>query len=154
MRKYFLALAAMLSFTLSARLSDAQSVTAQIIGSVSGPTGSSVPDAEIKAISNSTGVSVTQKSKADGSFQFLNLPVGSYDVTVSKAGFQTSSTRGIVIAIDQVYKLKASLEIGSVSQSVDVQANASQVDTTVTEPPEELHPWSCLSSQLHLPPFH
>jgi hypothetical protein len=133
MRKYFLALVAILSFTLWVRQSDAQSVTAQIIGSVKDPSGSSVPDAEIKAISNSTGVAVTQKSKSDGSFQFLNLPVGSYDVTISKTGFQTSSTRGIVIAIDQVYKLNATLEIGSVSQSVDVQANASQVDTTVTQ---------------------
>jgi hypothetical protein len=108
-------------------------VTAQITGTVTDPTGSVITGAEVKALNNSTGVEVKQTSKADGSFQFLNLPVGSYNVTVTKSGFQTYASQGVVIALNQVYRLTVPLQVGNISQSVEVQANGAQIETAVTQ---------------------
>ncbi len=123
----------LLTFALVPGYLLAQSVTSQITGLVTDATGSTIPDAEIKAVNKQTGIEATQRSKTDGSFQFLNLPASSYDVTVSKVGFQKYETRSIVLALNQNYRLPVTLEVGKMSQSVEVEANAAQVETSTTQ---------------------
>ncbi len=126
-------LAILLSFAFASRYATAQSVTAQISGSVTDASGSTISDADVKAVSKQTGVETTQHSKNDGSFQFLHLPVGSYDVSVSKAGFQTYAARNIILSLNQIYTLKAALAVGNISQSIDVEANAAELETSNTQ---------------------
>jgi Carboxypeptidase regulatory-like domain len=111
----------------------AQQITATISGTVSDATGAAVPGADVKATNTQTQVSMTTTSGPDGSFQFLNLPVGRYDVTVSKSGFRTSTTHGIVLALNQTYTVPVTLEVGQVSESVQVEANPVQVETSTTQ---------------------
>ena len=111
----------------------AQSVTGQISGSVVDPTGSSVPGAVVQAINNQTGLTVKEQSKSNGEFQFLHLPAGSYDITVSKAGFQAFTAKGAVLSLNQVYRITASLQVGNISQSVEVQADEAQVEVSTTQ---------------------
>jgi hypothetical protein len=92
-----------------------------------------VPGAEAKATNAQTGLSTTIPTAGDGTFEFLQLPVGNYDVTVSKAGFRTFTANHIVLVLNQVYNLQVPLEVGQVSESVRVEGNVVQVQTTSTQ---------------------
>ncbi len=128
-----LRLLVLLALALAPSFSFAQSVTAQITGIVKDASGSIVPDAEIKAANKQTGIETTQRSNAEGRFQFLHLPVGAYDVTVSKTGFQAFSVRDVTLSLNAIYQLSATLQIGAVAETVNVEANAAQVETSNTQ---------------------
>jgi len=111
----------------------ADELGARIRGTVSDPSSAGVPEAQVTATNTETQVSVTVPSAEDGSFQFLALPVGEYSVTVNKAGFRTFTARNIKLVLNQVYDLTVSLELGQVTESVQVDANPIQVETTTTQ---------------------
>ncbi len=69
----------------------------------------------------------------DGSFEFLSLPIGTYDVTVTKPGFRIFTAVQISLLLNQVYELPVPLEIGPLSESVQVKGNLAQVETEVTQ---------------------
>ena len=123
----------LLAFALPLGKVQAQSVNAQITGLITDASGSAVPGADIRAVNKQTGVETKVNSKGNGSFQFLNLPVGTYDVSVSKEGFQNYSARNIVLSISNTYSLKVPLEVGNVSQSISVEAANAQVETSSTQ---------------------
>lgn len=111
----------------------AQELIAHIRGTVTDPSGARVPDAEIKATNTATNVSASTKSAADGTYEFLSLPVGTYDVTVSKTGFKTFTSKHIALALNQVYDLPVALQLGETSETVQVEAAPVQVETQVTQ---------------------
>jgi len=111
----------------------AQQVTAGIKGSVTDVTGAAIPGAGVAATNVQTGIKATVESGSDGSFQFLTLPVGDYTVTVTKNGFATFTENAIHLVLNQVFALPVTLKVGQVSQSVEVRANAAQVETNVTQ---------------------
>jgi len=134
MRKLTLIVWAGLMLTLASFWSlQAQEVVAHIRGTVTDPSGAGTPAAEVKAINTQTQVSSTVMSRDDGSFEFLSLPPGIYDVTVTKTGFRTSTAHNITLTLNQVYNLAVSLEVGEVSQSVQVEADPTQVETSATQ---------------------
>jgi hypothetical protein len=111
----------------------AQEVVAHIRGTITDPSGAAVPGAEVKATSTQTKVSYTVPSKEDGTFEFLSLPPGTYDVTVTRTGFRSSTAHDITLTLNQVYNLPIALEVGQVTESVQVEANPVQVETTTTQ---------------------
>jgi hypothetical protein len=111
----------------------AQETVAHIRGTVLDPSGAGVPGAEVKATNTQTQVSTTVMSGDDGSYEFLSLLPGTYDVTVTKAGFRASTTHSITLTLNQVYNLPVALEVGQVTESVQVEANPVQVETTTTQ---------------------
>ncbi|MBV9404774.1 MAG: carboxypeptidase regulatory-like domain-containing protein, partial [Acidobacteriaceae bacterium] len=126
-------LLALLASGWLARISPAQEVYAQIKGTVTDPSGAAVQAADVTATNTRTAGSVTVPSGGDGSFAFLQLPVGSYDVTVTKNGFATFVERGITLALNQIYDLPVALEMGQMHASVEVQADPVQVDKFTTQ---------------------
>ncbi len=92
-----------------------------------------MPGAEIKATEQQTRITTTVPSAADGAFVFLHLPVGTYDVVVTKTGFRPTTSHGIVLTLNQVYNLPVTLDVGPVTESVEVNANPVQVETTTTQ---------------------
>lgn len=111
----------------------ADEVYARIRGTVTDSTGALVQGAEVRATNTETGLSRAAVSDSEGNFQFLQLPVGPYDVTVMKSGFRTFAARHIVLALNQVYNLQAPLEIGQLAETVTVEANPVQVENSVTQ---------------------
>ncbi|HYL37887.1 MAG TPA: carboxypeptidase regulatory-like domain-containing protein [Bryobacteraceae bacterium] len=111
----------------------AQEVTARIRGTVTDASGAGVPGAEVRATNTLTGVSTTIPTADDGNFEFLQLPIGDYDVKITKPGFRTYAARHIVLVLNQVYNLQAPLEVGQVTESVQVVGNVAQVQTTTTQ---------------------
>jgi hypothetical protein len=106
--------------------------TSQIQGIVLDPAGAAVPGAEIKATQTDTGVLRTTTSGNDGTYALANLAIGPYRVEVTKPGFSTYVQTGIVLQVASNPTLNVSLKVGSVSESVQVEANTTQVETQST----------------------
>ncbi|MCU1263157.1 MAG: hypothetical protein JWO80_6042 [Bryobacterales bacterium] len=102
---------------------------AQISGIVSDPNGASVPAAQVKATQTATGQNRTATTGADGSYVLNSLPVGPYELEISVQGFKTYSRKGIVLQVNSNPEINVRLEIGSLSQQVEVTANASMAET-------------------------
>jgi hypothetical protein len=108
----------------------ADNLYAQIRGTVVDPSGAVVPDARVIATNQGTGISYSANSTKDGLFEFLQLPIGDYAVRAEKSGFKTFSASGIHLNLDQTYNLKVAMELGTTSETVTVEANSAQVETT------------------------
>lgn len=123
----------LLAFGVLLQTASAQQLTASIKGTVTDATGAAIPDAQVTATNTQTGVTTTVTSQSDGVFQFLQLPVGVYNVSVTKTGFTTSTTNRIQLVLNQTYNLPVTLQVGGVTQAIEVQANAAQVETNNTQ---------------------
>ena len=103
--------------------------TAQISGTVHDPSGSAVPGAAVKATKTDTDATRTVETGADGSYILPNLPVGPYRLEISKDGFSTSVQNGIVLQVASSPTVEITMQLGAVSQQVQVEASALTVET-------------------------
>src|SRR5665213_1292336 len=106
--------------------------TSQIQGVVQDATGAAVPGAEVKATQTDTNAVRGTISGADGTYVLPNLPIGPYKVEVSKVGFSTYTQTGIVLQVASNPTIDIALKVGNISEQVQVEANASQVETQPT----------------------
>jgi len=120
----------LLGIFLGAAASFAQVPTATILGTVQDASGAVVPQATLTARNVETGARRTTVSAADGSYRFAALPVGSYEVTVEQAGFQSSVRSGLQMSVGREAVVNFSLQVGAVEQRVEVTAEAPLVNTT------------------------
>ena len=109
----------------------AQDATGRVIGVVTDPSGSVIPKAKVTVTNVDTNVSNEATTGADGSYQVLLLPVGNYRVTAEAQGFRKSVTSVEKLEINQSLKIDVKLEVGTTSETVQVEANASGVETVV-----------------------
>ena len=105
-------------------------VNGRIKGTVTDPSGAVLANITIVATNQDTGVKYTTISSGDGNYVFNQLPIGTYSISASGAGFKGFSATGIKLNIDQEYVEPVRLEIGSASDTVSVQADAVQVNLT------------------------
>ena len=109
---------------------NADNLYASIRGTVVDPSGAVVPDAKLTATNVATGLNYTVTSTKDGLFTFVQLPIGDYEVVAEKAGFKKFVEGHIHLDLDQVFNLKATMEVGVVTDTITVDANPAQVETT------------------------
>jgi hypothetical protein len=107
----------------------AQSTTASLLGVVRDPSGSVLPGAEVTATNTQTSFSRTTQSDSQGSYLLTNLPIGPYQLKVTMSGFETFVQIGINLVVNQNARVDAALVLGSTSQTIQVDAQASGVDT-------------------------
>ncbi|MBV9507781.1 MAG: TonB-dependent receptor [Acidobacteriia bacterium] len=100
-----------------------------ITGTISDPGGAVIANASVNVRNQETGVSYTSESTATGNYTVVQVPVGSYEVTVEVPGFKKYVRSGITVAAAQVLRIDISLEVGAASESVTVQADASLLKT-------------------------
>ena len=110
----------------------AQSSTAQITGTVRDQSGAVLPGAEVNATQTDTGIVRNTISNETGSYVLPNLPIGPYKLEVSLPGFRTFVQTGIILQVNSNPVINATLEVGQVSEQVEVQANAALVETRAT----------------------
>jgi len=108
----------------------AQIVTAQLQGSISDSQGLVIAKASITATNESTGQSYTTTTNDAGAYLMPALPVGRYRIGVEQQGFKRFTRSGIELIANQSARLDVQLEIGSVTESVSVQAELSPVNVT------------------------
>ncbi len=106
-----------------------QIITSSIVGQITDATGSVVPDAEIVATNTGTGIAVKVTADSSGAYSATNLQPGTYDVTASKAGFQTVRTTGVQVLASQSVRVDMKIQVGQVQQTVDVSAQTTLVQT-------------------------
>jgi hypothetical protein len=106
--------------------------TSQIQGTVQDASGAAVPGAEVKATQTDTSTVRTTTSGADGTYVLPNLPIGPYRLEVSKQGFTTYVQTGIVLQVNSNPTINMALNVGAVSEQVQVEANATLVETQPT----------------------
>jgi len=106
------------------------SANSSIIGTVRDPSGGPVPDAQVTVTQTDREFSQTGRTAADGSFGFSILPVGPYRLEVKKDGFATYLQTGIVLTVSQTANIPVGLVLAATSQTIEVNATASPVDTT------------------------
>lgn len=107
----------------------AQQATAQLSGTIHDVTGAIVVGAKVTLKNRDTGISRTVNSDKNGNYLFTLIPIGNYDLSVEQTGFSTYVRQGITLDINQNAHLDVSMQVGSRSQTVEVNADVSQVDT-------------------------
>jgi hypothetical protein len=108
----------------------AQSTTASLSGTVSDEKQSVVTNATVTARNTETGFSRNLQTDGEGRFNFVNLPVGAYELTVEAANFSKYVQTGITLVLNQNAVVDPVLKAGSVQEVVTVTENASLLNTT------------------------
>lgn len=116
-------LLSLLMFLLGAIATWAQAGRGGVSGLVSDSTGAAIPGATVTAQSRSTGVKLTTVSTAAGLYSFVSLSPGTYDVSASAKGFQTTLQKSVKVDLDEVTTLNIVLKVGAVSEVVTVNAS-------------------------------
>jgi hypothetical protein len=113
-------------FTLSAQN------TGTIVGQVSDPTGAAVPNATVEVENVGTGLVRTGVTETLGTYLIPALPLGAYKLSVRATGFKAFSQSGISLQLGQNARVDATLELGSMTETVEVVAEALRVDSRST----------------------
>ncbi len=111
----------------------AQSNRSTISGTITDSSKAAVPGASVKAVNQSTLVPYTSTTNDLGNYAIPELPEGHYRVTVERQGFKTAAIPDVELLVSQTLTLNLSLEVGEVTQSVNVEGTAANVETTTSE---------------------
>lgn len=111
----------------------AQSTTGSISGTVADESQALIPNATVTVNNTDTGLTRTVQTAGDGRYNFVNLPIGSYQVTVEAANFAKFVQTGIKLLVNQNAVVDVALRAGGVQEVVTVTENASLLNTTTAE---------------------
>jgi hypothetical protein len=114
---------------LSTAAASAQNTTADILGSVTDVSGAVVPGAAIQIRNLGTGEVRTVQSQGTGDYVFTFLDPGAYSITITDAGFKTSSVKEVRIAAGDRSRVNFALEIGTTNETVEVTAATPALQT-------------------------
>jgi Carboxypeptidase regulatory-like domain/TonB-dependent Receptor Plug Domain len=103
----------------------AQTITGTVRGTVTDPSGAVVAGASVIATNTATNVKTGTVTNQDGDYNIQFLPIGSYVITVTSSGFDTTSIGPFSLEIDQIAKISVALKVGSGSEKVEVSAENS-----------------------------
>ncbi|MBV9155479.1 MAG: TonB-dependent receptor [Acidobacteriaceae bacterium] len=103
--------------------------TSQISGTVQDPSGLLIAGAEIRLTQTETGAIRLETSGTDGAYIISNLPVGHYQLHVTKPGFSTFVQDGIELQVSTNPVINVTMQLGSTSQQIVVEASAAMVET-------------------------
>jgi hypothetical protein len=106
-----------------------QAASAEVIGRVVDAQGAAIVGATVKMIEIGKDVSHDAVTDSDGRYTLPNLPVGPYRLEVSKDGFKTYAQTGIILQVNDHIEIPAKLDIGAQTQTVEVTAGATMVQT-------------------------
>lgn len=125
MRK--IAIALLTLFVLSA-LQIFASPVGTISGTVRDSTGAVVPNAKLTLTSTGTNAQVTTVTNPSGEFQFLQLPPATYSLVAEAQGFKKVNVSSVLVQVDQITHLDLTLEVGTLSESVQVESVAPMLE--------------------------
>lgn len=102
----------------------AQSDRGTITGTVTDPAGAFIPNASIEAKNIETGALYQAKSTSTGNYTLAQLPPGTYQISASVPGFKQYVRTGITVLVAQTLRIDLALEVGNISETVTVNADA------------------------------
>ena len=107
-----------------------QADTALIVGSVTDTTGAVIPGAGVTFSHIETGIESSTQTNETGSYRSAPLRIGNYIVLIESEGFKAYSGSGITLSIGDVRELNVALEVGAVTEVIEVEAAAPLLQTT------------------------
>jgi Carboxypeptidase regulatory-like domain len=127
-----LAFAALLALSVPV-LAAAQAVSGTILGTVTDSSGAVVAGAKVTLINEGTGLTRTVIADVNGEYTVPALPTGHYTITSEMTGFKTVALSNIALGVDQRVRMNIKHEIGAMSESVSVTAEAPLLQTSSSE---------------------
>ncbi len=121
-------LSCLFALTPSALFAQAAS-TGTVAGTVTDPSGAGVAGAAVTLVDPSTNDSRKTTTNETGRYLFANVPPGTYNMTINKTGFRVAKFTGQIVTVGSAITLNATMELGSVSQVVEVTANGAELQT-------------------------
>jgi len=137
----------LLAFCLPA---PAQLLYGTLVGNVKDASEAAIPGAAVKAIQKGTGLTREASTNEAGQYILPTLPGGTYDITVTKAGFTSYSSRDVAVPVNASTRLDATLQVGAVTESVKVEAAPPALQTDRAEVRAEIS--SAQLANAPLPP--
>ncbi len=119
--------------SLCALAAFAQTDRGTITGTITDPAGAVVANAPIEAKNNATGAVYPAATSGTGNYTIAQLPIGTYDLSVTVAGFKKYVRTGIVVEAFGIYRIDPKLEVGATTDSVVVNAESPMLKTESTE---------------------
>ncbi len=102
-------------------------------GTVSDPSGSSVPGASVKAVNTGTNIETPVSTTAAGVYRMPYLLPGTYKISVTAAGFKSSHRENVVLSVAQTLTVDFTLEVGAISDQVTVSSEPPLLETGTAE---------------------
>ncbi|MEZ5400914.1 MAG: TonB-dependent receptor [Bryobacteraceae bacterium] len=106
-----------------------QAITAKIVGTVSDSSGAAIGDAAVTIRNVDTNLTRSTSTNANGNYEFSFVPAAPYTLVVEKSGFQKSEVSQFRLSVDQVARIDVALQVGQVTETVEVQAAAIGLQT-------------------------
>ncbi len=110
-------------------VSFAQQTTGDINGAVTDPSGAVLPGCAVTLTDQANGAVRKTTSDAQGSFKFLQVPVGNYTITGTKEGFKTVTQKNVEVHVATVTNTTVQMPIGAATETVTVEATAVTLNT-------------------------
>ncbi len=102
---------------------------AEVSGNVTDPSGSAIAGAEVSMVETTKQLVRTTTTDQAGRYVLTNLPVGPYRLEVKNQGFKDYIQNGIVLQVNNNIQINVSMQVGSISEKIEVTAATSQVET-------------------------
>ncbi len=116
-------------FLFSSYPARAADTTGSVQGIVLDSSGAAIPGVDLNLVNEATQVTRTQKGGADGRYTFNIVPPGQYTLRAAAAGFRAAIATGIAVEVNKTNRADITLQVGQVSEAVEVTANVSHIDT-------------------------
>jgi hypothetical protein len=122
-----------LAVFLSAANCNAQSTSGRVRGTVTDTSGGAVPNTALTLQNTATNVTRETVTGANGEYNFLEVPVGSYQIDAEVKGFKKYVHKDITVDLNAVVTVDIVLQVGVSSETVEVTGEAPVIDTTTTQ---------------------
>src|SRR5438552_6293308 len=109
---------------LCAASSFGQFETAEVLGTVRDASGAVVPKASVTLLNQDTGIMARTSTDENGNYDFFNVKVGRYTVSVEASGFQKVSAKDVAVAVNARQRVDLAMQVGAVTESVEVAGAA------------------------------
>jgi hypothetical protein len=119
-------------FVCACGITFAQGTTSRVLGTVQDASGAVIPAATVKLVNEGTRITFTTTTSSAGSYVFEAVQPGSYELDVEAAGFRNFVSRGNDVAIGQPATINVKLDIGAITDKVEVQASSEVVQTSTS----------------------
>src|ERR1017187_9565462 len=111
----------------------AQINRANLNGTVTDPSGASIPNSQVEVVAPDTGLKRQTTTGSSGVYSVSSLPTGMYDLTVPGNGFKTFQEKGIELSVGQTRTVNVQLEVGAATTTVEVRASAQALESNNAE---------------------
>ncbi|HTM49370.1 MAG TPA: TonB-dependent receptor [Bryobacteraceae bacterium] len=103
--------------------------TATVLGTIQDPSGAAIVGGKITLENVNTGLPIVSRTNDAGSFEFINVSIGTYRVRAESSGFKTSVTDAFTVAVSARQRVDVTLSVGEMTQTVSVKDAAATLET-------------------------